>query len=190
MADFAAVVLAGGRARRLGGVDKVMLPVRGRTLLDRTLDAVSGADPVVVVGPERPTGSPVRWTSERPAGGGPLAAVDAGLRLLDDGPGVVAILAADHPDLTADTLARLRDALAGDPEAWGAVLAEAGGRAQWLVGVWRLSALREAMPSEVENRPVKALLAPLDPLHVTATTAEVSDVDTPSDLDRARTSDP
>lgn len=167
-----------------------MLPVRGRTLLDRTLDAATGADPVVVVGPERPTGSPVRWTTEQPAGGGPLAAVDAGLRLLDDSREVVAILAADHPDLTADTLTRLREALAGDRGARGAVLAGAGGRAQWLVGVWRLRALREAMPSEVENRPVKALFAPLNPLRVAATTAEVSDVDTPSDLDRARTSHP
>ncbi|MER5393911.1 NTP transferase domain-containing protein, partial [Saccharopolyspora sp. NPDC002686] len=48
MAEFAAVVLAGGRARRLGGVDKVLLPVGGRTLLDRTLDAVAEADPLVV----------------------------------------------------------------------------------------------------------------------------------------------
>ncbi|MBQ0924045.1 molybdenum cofactor guanylyltransferase [Saccharopolyspora endophytica] len=187
MADFAAVVLAGGGASRLGGVDKVMLPVAGRTLLDRTLDAVAGADPVVVVGPERPTATPVRWTVEEPAGGGPLAAVEAGLRLIDDADGLVAVLAADHPHLTQDTLARLRAALREDPEAGGAVLSEPGGRAQWLVGLWRLRSLREAMPAETRNRPVRAILAPLDPLRIEATTAEVSDVDTPHDLRRART---
>lgn len=183
------MVLAGGGARRLGGVDKVMLPVRGRTLLDRTLDAVAGANPVVVVGPERPTATPVRWTAEDPPGGGPLAAVEAGLRVIDAADGLVAILAVDHPHLTPDTLVRLRDALRDDPRARGAVLAEPGGRAQWLVGVWHLRALREAMPAEVRNHPVRALLAPLDPLRIPATTAEVSDVDTPSDLRRARTSE-
>ncbi|WP_406691000.1 molybdenum cofactor guanylyltransferase [Saccharopolyspora sp. ID03-671] len=189
MADFAAVVLAGGRASRLGGVDKVMLPVGGRTLLDRTLAALSGADPVVVVGPRRPAAAGVRWTVEDPAGGGPLAAVDAGLRCLDADDGVVAILAADHPHLTRETVARLRDALRTDPEAGGAVLAEPGGRPQWLLGVWRVRALRDAMPSEVRNRPVRALFEALDPVRVDATTAEVSDVDTPDDLDRAQAAD-
>ncbi|TDC96940.1 molybdenum cofactor guanylyltransferase [Saccharopolyspora aridisoli] len=171
----------------MGGVDKVMLPVAGRTLLDRTLDAVAGADPVVVVGPERPTATPVRWTAEKPSGGGPLAAVEAGLRLIDDADGLVAILAADHPHLTQGTLARLRAALRDDPGAGGAVLSEPGGRAQWLVGLWRLRSLREAMPAEVGNRPVRTLFAPVEPLRIDATTAEVSDVDTPRDLHRART---
>ncbi|MFZ2514092.1 MAG: NTP transferase domain-containing protein, partial [Candidatus Lutibacillus vidarii] len=38
-----AIVLAGGRGSRLGGVDKGAVPVAGRALLDRVLDAVSGA---------------------------------------------------------------------------------------------------------------------------------------------------
>ena len=183
------MLLAGGGARRLGGVDKVLLPVRGRTLLDRTLDAVAGADPVVVVGPERPTARPVRWTAEEPAGGGPLAAVEAGLRLIGDTDGLVAVLAADHPNLTPDTFARLRAALTDQPAAGGAVLADPGGRSQWLLGLWRLRALRASMPAEVRNRPVRALFAPLDPVRVPATTPEVSDVDTPGDLRGARTPD-
>ena len=183
------MLLAGGGARRLGGVDKVLLPVRGRTLLDRTLDAVAGADPVVVVGPERPTARPVRWTAEEPAGGGPLAAVEAGLRLIGDTDGLVAVLAADHPNLTPDTFARLRAALTDQPAAGGAVLADPGGRSQWLLGLWRLRALRASMPAEVRNRPVRALFAPLEPVRVPATTPEVSDVDTPGDLRGARTPD-
>ncbi|SFS80153.1 Molybdopterin-guanine dinucleotide biosynthesis protein A [Saccharopolyspora flava] len=183
------MVLAGGRASRLGGVDKVMLPVGGRSLLDRTLEALRGADPVVVVGPRRPEVPGVRWTVEEPAGGGPLAAVDAGLRCLGPGDAVVAILAGDHPHLTRDTLDRLREALRRDPEAGGAVLAEPGGRPQWLLGVWRVRALREAMPAEVRNRPVRAVFDALDPVRVPATTAEVSDVDTQDDLDRARSAD-
>ena len=45
------MVLAGGAARRMGGVDKTALQIGGRTLLDRTLSAVATADPLVVVGP-------------------------------------------------------------------------------------------------------------------------------------------
>ena len=45
MAGYAAVVLAGGRASRLGGVDKPSLPVAGVPLLHRVLAAVANADP-------------------------------------------------------------------------------------------------------------------------------------------------
>jgi choline kinase len=40
---WAAVVLSGGRARRLDGEPKHQVRVGGRTLLDRTLDAVAAA---------------------------------------------------------------------------------------------------------------------------------------------------
>jgi molybdopterin-guanine dinucleotide biosynthesis protein A len=63
---FDAVVLAGGRAARLGGADKPGLVVGQRTLLGSVVSAVTeaGASRVVVVGPQRPaalgsaTGSP------------------------------------------------------------------------------------------------------------------------------------
>ncbi|MER7012644.1 molybdenum cofactor guanylyltransferase [Saccharopolyspora sp. NPDC000359] len=184
MAEFAAVVLAGGRARRLGGVDKVLLPVGGRTLLDRTLDAVAAADPLVVVGPPRATARPVRWTAEDPPDGGPLAGLKAGLALLPAETRVVAVLAGDHPHLTPATTARLLAALRTSSA--GAVLTDSDNRPQWLVGVWRVAALREAMPAEVRDRPLRAVLAPLAPVHVPAVESEASDVDTPEDLREAR----
>ncbi|MYU19520.1 NTP transferase domain-containing protein, partial [Streptomyces sp. SID8361] len=55
---YDAVILAGGAARRLGGVDKPALRVGGRALLDRVLDACRGAGRTVVVGPRRPTVRP------------------------------------------------------------------------------------------------------------------------------------
>ncbi|MFC7340389.1 molybdenum cofactor guanylyltransferase [Saccharopolyspora griseoalba] len=186
MADFAAVVLAGGRARRLGGVDKVLLPVEGRSLLERTLDAVAEAAPVVVVGPRREIGRDVAWTREEPAGAGPLAALRAGLDALPAGTGLVAVLAADHPHLSPETLRRLRDALTADPGAGGAVLVEGPEPPQWLLGVWRVGSLRAAMPAEVRDRPIRALLEPLAPVRVPAAPAEAADVDTPLDLERAR----
>jgi len=37
---LAVAILAGGRARRMGGIDKSRLPLSGRTILDRLLDAI------------------------------------------------------------------------------------------------------------------------------------------------------
>ncbi|MEU5399582.1 DUF6457 domain-containing protein [Streptomyces sp. NPDC005963] len=79
---FDAIVLAGGSAQRLGGADKPGLSVGGRTLLDRVLSASRGARRTVVVGGRRGTERPVVWAREDPPGGGPVAALDAGLRQL------------------------------------------------------------------------------------------------------------
>ena len=48
--NTAAIILAGGRASRLGGADKASVEVDGRALLDHVLDAVEGCSPVIVVG--------------------------------------------------------------------------------------------------------------------------------------------
>ncbi|HMA46864.1 MAG TPA: NTP transferase domain-containing protein, partial [Frankiaceae bacterium] len=129
---YDAVVLAGGRARRLGGADKPALEVGGRPLLDRVLGAVADAARLVVVGPCRPTARAVRWAREEPPGGGPAAALAAGLPLVTAE--VVAVLAADLPFLSAELVAALRRSAAG---ADGALLVDPGGRDQVLAGVWR-----------------------------------------------------
>jgi len=154
---FDAVVLAGGAARRLGGADKPALPVGGRTLLDRVLAACADAVDTVVVGPRRPTARPVCWAREDPPGGGPLPALAAGLAALDDGrgraepPGVVVVLAADLPFVTAGTTAALLgaltraedDARSGRPDPWeGVMLTDPGGRDQPLAAAYRLEPLR------------------------------------------------
>ncbi|MFI8367393.1 DUF6457 domain-containing protein [Streptomyces sp. NPDC085466] len=82
---YDAVVLAGGAARRLGGVDKPGVRVGGRALLDRVLAACAGAGRTVVVGDPRSTVRPVRWTREQPSGTGPVAALDAGAGALRPG---------------------------------------------------------------------------------------------------------
>ena len=45
-----AILLAGGRARRLDGVAKPLLEVGGRSLLARAIAAVAGSDPLTIVG--------------------------------------------------------------------------------------------------------------------------------------------
>ncbi|WP_433612198.1 molybdenum cofactor guanylyltransferase [Dactylosporangium sp. CA-139114] len=141
---LAAVILAGGGASRLHGRDKPMIAVGGVPMLTRVVRAAveAGAAPVVVVGPDRgemPAG--VRVVREEPAGGGPVAAAAAGLAGLEQ-VGVVALLAADLPYMSAQALRVLMDAL-GDAD--GALFVDEDGRRQLLCGVWNRAALWRAI---------------------------------------------
>ncbi|MFD7059694.1 NTP transferase domain-containing protein [Streptomyces sp. NPDC059906] len=148
-AGYDAVVLAGGAARRLGGADKPGLRVGGRPLLDRVLAACAGARTTVVVADVRPTARPVTWAREDPPGGGPLAALAAGLRhtTAED----VVVLSADLPFLAGPTVGRLLSALAAG-NADGVLLTDADGRDQPLVAAYRASALRRGLAALARDR--------------------------------------
>ena len=178
------MILAGGRASRLSGLDKVSVEVGGRTLLQRSIDAVAGAEPVVVVGPRRTVVGEVTWTREQPPGTGPVAALAAGIAVL---PGLgdvteLAVLAADLRNVEPATVDRLRTALRLAQEPVGAVLVDGGGARQWLIGVWRLGALRRALPAKPAGRSLHAVLGSLALVDVPAEPDEADDVDTPADL--------
>jgi molybdopterin-guanine dinucleotide biosynthesis protein A len=181
--QFAAVIFAGGKATRLGGVDKVLIEVDGRTLLDRSVDAVYGADPIVIVGPRRPVDVPVVWAREDPPGAGPLAALSAGVAALDlPADTHVAVLAGDLIGIGADTVPRLRSTLDDHPAAAGAVLVDDEGFLQWMHGVWRLGALRDAVPPGCAGESLKSVLGALPLVKVRALDGEAADVDAPGDL--------
>ncbi|MFJ2233299.1 NTP transferase domain-containing protein [Streptomyces sp. NPDC087859] len=142
MTAYDVVVLAGGAARRLGGADKPGVRVGGRALLDRVLAACADARTTVVVADPRPTARPVTWAREDPPGGGPLAALGAGLSHTT-APDVV-VLSADLPFLAADTVRHLLTTLrTGDTE--GALLTDAEGRDQPLVAAYRAAVLRREL---------------------------------------------
>ncbi|WP_227025172.1 NTP transferase domain-containing protein [Streptomyces tsukubensis] len=142
MSAYDAVVLAGGAAKRLGGADKPGVRVGGRSLLDRVLAACSGARTTVVVAAPRPTARPVIWAAEEPRGGGPLAALDAGLRRT--GQEQVLALSADLPFLDAATVERILSALA-ESTSDGVLLTDGDGRDQPLVAAYRSAALRREL---------------------------------------------
>ncbi|MCX4828065.1 DUF6457 domain-containing protein [Streptomyces sp. NBC_01016] len=161
MNAYDAIVLAGGGARRLGGADKPGVRVGGRALLDRVLHACAGARATVVVAEPRRTARPVVWAREEPPGGGPLAALEAGVRGLEAAPEPVAesilVLSADLPFLGDRTVRGLLDALEAESELGGAndgvngdaidgaLLADADGRDQPLVAAYRYAALRRVL---------------------------------------------
>ncbi|MGH8825154.1 MAG: molybdenum cofactor guanylyltransferase [Jiangellaceae bacterium] len=187
---WAAVVLAGGRGRRLGGVDKPALLLGGRTLLDTALAACAEAAQTVVVGPTRPTqamqpGRAVQWTQESPAGSGPLAALSAGVAELSADIAAVVVLAADLPAVDTATVERLLVALDGS-NVDAVAVADGTGHVQSLLAAYRLPALRRALDTvgEVRGVPMRSLLD-----HVTLATIPnegraADDIDTPQDLAR------
>jgi molybdopterin-guanine dinucleotide biosynthesis protein A len=182
---YDAVVLAGGAARRLGGADKPALLVGEVSLLDRVLAAVDDAERTVCVGPERPTARAVQWVREEPVGGGPVAALAAALPHVSSP--LVGVLAADLPFLAAATVRLLRDAVEQD----GALLVDAGGRDQLLVGVWRTSALRAVLPADPFGARLGQVLDQLSAARVSVPAAPGTlpawfDCDTEDDLTTAR----
>lgn len=182
---YTAVVLAGGRAARLGGQAKPQLEVGGRSMLAAVLDAVLDATARVVVGPPQVVPVGVTLVRESPPGGGPVPAMRAGLAAVDTD--VVAVLAADLPFLTGDVVTGLRQRLTGD----GVLVVDASGRDQLLLGVWRTAALRAAVADVAGPTSVRAVLAPLAvrrfrPDVVPGTQPPWTDCDTPAELARAR----
>ncbi|WUC39918.1 molybdenum cofactor guanylyltransferase [Streptomyces sp. NBC_00557] len=185
---YDAVVLAGGAARRLGGADKPGLRVGGRPLLDRVLAACADAGTTVVVADRRPTARPVLWAREEPPGAGPVAALEAGLRLAEAEHAVV--LSADLPFLRPATLRRLLAAL-GDTGADGALLTDADGRDQPLVAAYRTAVLRRELadlaagPDGLSGLPLRRLTGALKLTRVPDPLASF-DCDTWDDLVNAR----
>jgi len=178
---FDAVVLAGGRAERLG-TPKPGVVVGGRPLLEHALAATAGAGRTVVVGPDE-LADPARYTltREEPPFGGPVAALAAGLAALpDDGRAPwVLVLACDVPR-AAEAVPALLAAARGRADRVRAVLAVRDGREQWLVGLYERAALADALAAlpAVHGASVRRLLAGLPALAVPDDDGATADVDT------------
>ena len=176
------VVLAGGGATRLGGVDKVTLPLAGISPLERLLCTAADAGNVVVVGPPRQTSREVTWCLEEPAGSGPLAAVAAAFPYLR-APTVV-VAAGDMPsfgEATRTLLAALEDSSHAD----AAVLIDETGIRQPLAAAYRRDALvrRVRELGQLTGRPARLLLEEIQLVDVPAVGAS-ADVDTWDDVHR------
>lgn len=136
---FDALILAGGHSTRLGGADKALVVIGGKTLLERAVEAVADAQQTIVAGPVRGLTADVTWVQEDPPGAGPEAALAAGSRLVRAE--LVVVLAVDHPLVTRDDIGRLLEGVRGD----GAIAVDPGGREQPLVAVYRREALTAAL---------------------------------------------
>lgn len=114
--DITGIVLAGGRGRRMGGVDKGLVEFAGRPLVAHVLERLSPQVLSIVINANQNIeryaafGAPVVSDAIGDFAG-PLAGLHAGLRALATPYAVTA--PCDSPFLPADLVARLAGALAG-----------------------------------------------------------------------------
>jgi molybdopterin-guanine dinucleotide biosynthesis protein A len=175
-----ALILAGGRSSRLGGVSKSQLSVGGVSLLSRTVQAVAGSGVrlTVIVGDEGMDA--VVAIREEPAFAGPVAAIAAGLRALPGDSDAILVLACDMPSV-ASSLPLLVSDVTGD----GAIAVDRG-RRQQLAVVIRTTALGKALAGlpTVVDASMRDLLAGLDLTETVVPEGSTDDVDTWDDAAR------
>lgn len=132
-----AVILAGGAGRRMGGRDKGLIPLHGRTLADHVADVLRPHCARVWIAARDTAAYQALGFSvldDGPwAGAGPLAGIRAALSVT---PGPVLVVApCDAPLLPADLAARLCAALGASP----AVYAHDGTRAHFTCAALRVA---------------------------------------------------
>lgn len=144
------VLLAGGLARRMGGGDKPMRTIAGRTILDRVIARLAPQCDGLII---NANGDPARFASfglPVVADGvadfpGPLAGILAALDwVAANRPDVSLVLsaAADCPFLPRDLVARLHAALIADNAQLA--VAASDGQSHPVIGLWSVS-LREQL---------------------------------------------
>jgi molybdopterin-guanine dinucleotide biosynthesis protein A len=180
--DVTAVVLCGGAGHRFGG-DKTQALAAGVPLLDHVLVALPAEWPLVCVGPARPTAREVTWCREEPPGGGPVAALAAGLAHATTTTAVV--LGGDMPH-SGSAATALAAALEAQPEVDAVVGTDDEGRRQPLLAAYRVASVRRALPNPPGGTPMMRLLDQLvvAPLRLEAWAS--LDVDTAEDLAAAQ----
>lgn len=158
----ACVILAGGLARRMGGGDKPLKTVGGRTILDRVIDCVRPQCSAIAI---NANGDPARfsqWSLPVVADSiedfaGPLAGVLAGMDwAAAHAPNAEFVLsvASDCPFLPNDLVAKLEAARqAGDADV---AVARSGGQAHPVIALWRI-ALREDLRRALVNENMRKI---------------------------------
>ena len=182
-----AIVLAGGASRRFRP-DKLAEQLDGEPLLDHVLASLpEQVTTVIVVGAVREVTRPVIFASEEPPGGGPAAALVAGLRrALDESIDAIITLPGDAPlagQAAGLLLSRLQESGID-----AVVASDAAGREQPLQLALRPSAARAlisaAGPGGAAGLSARRLLDALRPGLLTQRldTAELWDIDTHDQL--------
>ncbi|MEQ8584885.1 MAG: molybdenum cofactor guanylyltransferase MobA [Thalassobaculaceae bacterium] len=153
--DVLGVVLAGGLARRMGGGDKALVSLGGRSMLSRVIDRIEGQVGGLVLNANgdgaRFAGFHLPVVPDRvPEHPGPLAGILAGLDYAAAHRWRwIATVPVDTPFLPRDLVDRLISAVRG--EAAEMACASSGGRVHPVVGLWPVAlapALRRAIEAD------------------------------------------
>ena len=160
----AAVILAGGGGRRLGGVDKALLPLAGRPLLAHVLARLRPQTAKILLSangdPARFDGFCLPVVADALPDQGPLAGIAAAAAECQRRwPEVLwlATVPVDMPFPPLDLIDRLRAGAEGDQ----ATVAEAGGRMHWTAAMWPVAGAA-ALGSKIGQEELRRLQSGLD----------------------------
>ena len=148
-APLAGLVLAGGRSSRLGGGDKTLMTLGGRTILSHVLDRLRSQVDVLAISAN---GDPARFADynlpilpdDGPAGqAGPLAGLLAGLEWVASQTSAARLLtvSGDSPFLPLDLADRLAKAVEDRPDT--IAVGSSGGRVHPVFAAWPRSVIQE-----------------------------------------------
>lgn len=200
--EVVGVLLAGGLSRRMGGGDKGLMDLGGRTMLARVIDRLRPQVGDMVI---NANGDPARFAGlvlpvqpdtlrDNP---GPLAGVLAGMRWAAQTHATarfVLTVSTDAPFLPLDLADRLAAALADDS---GAIaLARSAGKLHPVIGLWPV-ALADDLETAVRDEGIRKVLAWTDRHGVVAVDFEpiliageeidpFFNANTPEEMDEAR----
>lgn len=154
--DLPGVILAGGRAQRMGGGDKGLLPLSGQRVIDQVIERLAPQCGRLAI---NANGDPARFADlglpvlpdPVPGQPGPLAGILAAMDWAAGlGAAAVVTVAADTPFLPPDLVARLKaaatagGAIAASPDAAG------GMRAHPTFGLWPVT-LRDRLAQAIAD---------------------------------------
>lgn len=188
---FAVAILAGGKSERMG-VDKALLPVRGKPLIRHVAEAVSpvaarilivgGAPELAVVALGEHSARDIDWCADRFPGEGPVGGVATAFGELADDENVLVTVACDLVDLDGSQLTHLGNELVRT--AADVCVPLVAGRPQWHICVWQSSAhatLAENFASGA--RSFRDATRGLRRTETVTTTFTAHDLDTPAEVE-------
>lgn len=200
-----AVLLAGGLARRMGGGDKPMRTIGGRTILERVIARLAPQCDGMIL---NANGDPARFAAfglavvadDVPGFPGPLAGILAALDwTAANRPGIEWVLSAagDCPFLPRDLVTRLHQSRAREHAQLA--VAASGGQTHPVIGLWRVDlrdALRQALVGEdlrkIDRWTARYKLAtvswplePLDPFFNANTVDDIAEAERLAAIDAA-----
>lgn len=171
------IVVAGGNALRLAGIDKTMLPLgdNGNALLVDVINACPGN--VIVVGKARPGVSGVTWVADLVPDGGPASGIWSGLVEVTS---EYVFISAGDQRITKTQVDQICQAAQGHDGAWAV---RQDGTGQPLLACVKTELIRDLL---LETQGVNAsplrLMQQLNMAGVSLQTHEVLDIDTWQDV--------
>lgn len=183
--EWSALILTGGKSSRFGS-DKSQAMIGRNSLLNQLLVTLPENIEVVVVGPHS-NDAPrhVSYVRESPIGGGPVAAIDEGLKSINSE--FVAIIATDMPFASKIVMELMKYSVTLED---GAVPLDSQGVRQTLCAIYRVKPLQKAIANlgNPQGQSMRSLISKLDIREIKVgqvLEGKLLDIDTPADLARA-----